>query len=81
MSMADSIRTVKAFSEKQIADLRYLGSLRAVDEWLASLVEPHNDPENPYYLHIDQFQILPPTKEGSYPVFTIYHSVYLKRGE
>ena len=79
--MSDSIRTIKAFSEGQIVGLRHFGSLGDIEEWLSGLVEVHENGDSPYYLHIDQFQVLPPTKNGSYPVFTIYHRVYLKRGE
>lgn len=79
--MTDSIRTIKAFSESQIAGLRYFSSLGDIEEWLSDLVQAHDNDGNPYYLHIDQLQILPKTEEGSYPVFTVYHRVYLKQGE
>ncbi len=79
--MDDSIRTVKAFSESQTVALRHFPSLGDVEEWLSGLVVPHDTQKDPYCLHIDQFQVLPPTENGSYPVFTIYHRVYLKRGE
>ena len=80
-SMIDSIRTIKAFSESQTTALRYFQSLDDIEEWLSSLTDSHDTQEDSYYLHIDQLQILPPTEKGIYPVFTIYHRVYLKRGE
>ena len=79
--MSDSIRTIKAFSESQTVGLRYFESLGAIEEWLSSLVDTHENDGDSYYLHIDQLQILLPTKNDSYPVFAIYHRVYLKRGE
>lgn len=79
--MANSIRTIKAFSEKQTVALRYFSSLGEVEGWLGDLGEVGDSGGIPYYLHIDQFQVLPLTKEGSYPVFAIYHRVYLKSGE
>jgi len=79
--MTDSVRTISAFSESQTVGLRYFESVGSIEEWLSGLVKIHENDGDPYYLHIDQLQILPREKNGSYPVFTIYHRIYLKRGE
>jgi hypothetical protein len=68
-------------SQRQIVNLRYVGSLREVDEWLNDLLQVHEYlDKDPYYLHIDHVQVFPPNQDGYIPVLAIYHRVYLQAG-
>jgi hypothetical protein len=69
-------------SQKQFVNIKYLESLKAVEEWLDGFAEVraaiNGTPLS--YQHLDHVQILPPNEHGYYPVLTIHRTVYLQKG-
>lgn len=76
------MRETAPFSTQQMSQIRYFADTSEVNQWLDAFIEVHDQQgDQPYYLHIDQVQVLPFPKNGMYPILAIYHRVYLRRGE
>ena len=78
------MREKQPFSTVQMSQVRHFKDAEEVGDWIDSLTEVHEDGDNqdPYYLHVDHFVVLPfPEHASGILALTVYRRVYLNRGE